>query len=78
MDRMVVIMLRQVGKGMAVGNMVVLDKVLVLVMVKLVVMDRMVVDMLRLVVKAAAAVVGKVVPVAADLGMAREVVLVCW
>jgi hypothetical protein len=77
MTHMVVVMLRQVGKGVAVGNMVVLDKVPVLVpvMVKLVVMDRMVVDMLKLVVKAAAVVVGKVVPVAADLGMAREVVL---
>jgi hypothetical protein len=74
---MVVVMLRQVAKGVAVGvavgNMVVLDKVPV--MVELVVMDRMVVDMLKLVVKAAAVVVGKVVPVAADLGMAREVVL---
>ena len=79
MARMVVGMLKQVGKVVVevVDSTVVLDKVpvLVLVMAKLVDMDLMVVDMLRLVVKAVVAVVGKVVQVAADMGMAQEVVL---
>jgi hypothetical protein len=57
----------------AVDNMVVLDKVPVPVMVKLVGMDLMVVDMLRLVVKAAA--VGKVVQAEVDMETAQEVVL---
>jgi hypothetical protein len=74
---MVVVMLKQVGKVVvavvAVDNMVVLDKVPVPVMVKLVGMDLMVVDMLRLVVKAAA--VGKVVQAEVDMETAQEVVL---
>jgi hypothetical protein len=53
--------------------MVVLDKVRVPVMVKLVGMDLMVVDMLRLVVKAVA--VGKVVQAEVDMETAQEVVL---
>jgi len=82
MARMVVGMLKQVVKVVvevveAVDSTVVQVKVpvQVQVMAKLVDMDLMVVDMLRLVVKAVVAVVGKVVQVAADMGMAQEVVL---